>query len=189
MARCYFCRAVPVALLVVLVLELATSRARIATMPAQLPDIQTVSLAAQHRPVDVAALLARPLFSPLRRPAIAAPPPVAQPPRLSGIMVTASGGYAIFVPHGGNPMIAAEGQFIGPFKIREITATQVIVSGPDGMLTLHASDPEAGSAVVSQAASRPPKISLPVTLPGGITLYPATSANLPDEADWSGTKS
>jgi hypothetical protein len=85
-------------------------------------------------------------------------------------------------------MIAARGQFIGPFRIREITTTQVIVSGPNGSLTLHTSDAETAWGGASQAGSKPTNIPAPIVLPGGITLYPATGDNLPDAADWPGTR-
>jgi len=195
MARAYLYLPVRIPLLAVLALELvalglelAISPPRIAIMPAQRPAGRIINTAAPNPRFEAAALLARPLFSPGRRPAIAAPRPVPQPPRLSGIVVTGSGRYAIFVPDGGNPMIVAKGQLIGPFKIREITTTQVIVSGPNGSFTLHTSYPDAASGTASQAASTPSKIPAPITLPGGITLYPATRENLPDDADWPGPK-
>jgi len=188
MARAYFYLAVPTSLLVVLALELATSQARVTLMAAPLPAARIVSPAASGLRAEVDVLLARPLFSPRRRPVIAAPPPVPQPPRLSGIVVTGSGRYAIFVSAGGHPMIAARGQFVGPFRIREITTTQVIVSGPNGSLTLHTSDAETAWGGASQAGSKPPNIPAPIVLPGGITLYPATGDNLPDAADWPGTR-
>ena len=89
---------------------------------------------------DVAALaavaLARPLFSPDRRPgrnagpAQAGPPP-APLPRLSGILVTPAGRSAIFA---GQPASTAvrEGARIGTYEVRSIEPGQVTLLGPDG---------------------------------------------------------
>ncbi len=107
------------------------------------------------------------------------------PPRLSGIVVTGSGKYAIFAMNGGHAMIAATGELIGAFKVSEISTTRVIVSGPTGNLTLLTTYPNPGSDIASNAP-KPAKLAAPIVLPGGITLYPATSFTLPDAADWPG---
>ncbi len=179
----------PIMLLAVLAWELATPQARVTITPA-LPSAAKIINPAPPSPRGaVAILLARPLFSPLRRPASAAIQPVVQPlpPRLSGIVVTGSARYAIFVPSGGTPMIAAKGQLIGDFKIRAITTTQVILSGPNGILTLQTSSHGAASGGASNAVAMQSNVPAPIILPGGITLYPATKENLPDATSWSGT--
>jgi len=192
MARAHLYLSVPMPLLIVLALEL--SGIAMEFRPSRLPDIitppppsaaQIIRTVAPNLSSEAAILLARPLLSPSRRPYIAAPPPMPQPPRLSGIVITGSGRYAIFTMRGGNAMIAAPGELIGPFKVCDITTTRVIVSGPTGNLTLLTSDPSRGSNVASNMP-KPTTFSAPIILPGGITLYPATSFTLPDAADWPG---
>jgi hypothetical protein len=193
MARAQFYLPVPIPLLTVLALglsdlalELRPSKLPVMTTPAPPPPAQIISTAGPNLSGEAAILSARPLFRPSRRPFIAAPPPVPQPPRLSGIVVTGSGKYAVFTLKGGNPMIAATGQLIGAFKVCEITTMRVVVSGPSGNLTLLTSYPSPGSGNASNILSEPAKFLAPIVLPGGITLYPATSSNLPDAADWPG---
>ena len=89
-----------------------------------------------------AAILAFPLFSPDRRPQetvnqTASNTGRAEPPRLSGILITPDGASAIFA--GGpaeRPVVAGKGTKIGPWEIVDIDARQVRLSGPDGERTL-----------------------------------------------------
>ncbi|MDT7949950.1 MAG: hypothetical protein RQ966_00445 [Acetobacteraceae bacterium] len=98
--------------------------------------------------VLAATLLARPLFTPSRRPPGETSPASASPaaetlPRMTAILIDGSRRSAIFVPPGGKPTVVAEGGRIGPFVVRAIEPERVIVAGPDGERTVHTSfDPD-----------------------------------------------
>lgn len=81
--------------------------------------------------------LARPIFSPSRRPAaIAATGP--RQPRLTGIVIGPAGARAIFAgENDGRGVVAAVGQQAGDWRVLAIDAASVHVSGPDGLHTLH----------------------------------------------------
>jgi hypothetical protein len=117
---------------------------------AAVPVRPAVMMASDHShgpPVDhteewVATALARPLFSPDRRPprqtvAIAAAPASVEVPRLSGILVTPLGRSAIFAPSGGKPVVATEGSTLDTYVVRSIEPEQVTLMGPNGSLVLH----------------------------------------------------
>jgi hypothetical protein len=86
----------------------------------------------------VQTVLARPLFSPGRRPA----PPMAAAasdapaaaagqedlPRLSGVIVAPGGRRAIFAPAEGHPLVVPEGASIGRFVVHSIAPGQVTLS-------------------------------------------------------------
>jgi hypothetical protein len=155
--------------------------------------------------VWAAAVLARPLFTPSRRPpAVAATAgPLGQTlPRLTGIMVSPEGRLAIFAPVSGKPIVVQPGQRLGRFTVRNIARDQVTVLGPAGMEIIHIAYDQspAGSAVTSAAvavhgsalpsAMVPPPGSL-FAMPhitktlGGITLS-MSPGDLPSAATWSG---
>ena len=81
-----------------------------------------------------AEILARPLFSPGRRPMAAAAGPASGTalPRMTGVVVTPEGSRAIFAGPGGKPVVVEVGGQIGPYAVRSINAGQVTLSGPDG---------------------------------------------------------
>jgi hypothetical protein len=182
MARGFLFAAVPIPFLALIAMESFLPSAQVAMSPATISAAPSYSLARPDPHEAVAVLLARPLFSRVRRPPIALSQTVPQPPRLSGIMITGAGRYAIFAPAGGHPIIAAEGSSVGVYKISEITTRQVIVRGPAGVVTLRTSYGASGAGDADAARPAP----VPVVLPGGITLYPATKQNLPDAATWPG---
>ncbi len=127
-----------------------------------------VAAPAAERPPDrsgdwAAISLARPLFSPDRRP----PPPAAapgsasgpaEPPRLTGILVTPDGRRAIFAG-ADQPLVLQEGGRIGSYLVQTIAAEQVTILGPSGPRTLRPRyDPRApGDA----AASGGPAVEVP----------------------------
>ena len=97
-----------------------------------------------HTAEWVATILARPLFSPDRRPpseASAARVGGAPEglPRLAGVVVGPFGRSAIFVPDGRKPMVVTEGGRIDAWTVRSIEVGTVQVSGPGGARTLHPS--------------------------------------------------
>ena len=84
----------------------------------------------------VSIILARPLFSPGRRPrsdeAVAAAP-ASELPRLTGTVITLSGRTALFaVPGADKPIAAREGDNVGRFVVGAIGPTEVAMTGPDG---------------------------------------------------------
>jgi hypothetical protein len=89
-------------------------------------------------PSDFAtAVLARPLFRPGRHPfpthdedALAAPVDL---PRLTGILLSSDIKRAIFAPEGSDrPIVVAEGESVGDWRVQEIAADSVTMTGPDG---------------------------------------------------------
>ena len=98
-----------------------------ALMPAGDADV------ASHRAVEA---LARPLFSPGRRPA---PQTVAVPlaaaasvPRMTSVIVTPVGRRAVFLSGAGKPVVVTEGERIGGYPVKLIEAGRVTLSGPNG---------------------------------------------------------
>jgi hypothetical protein len=90
-------------------------------------------------PSDFAtAILARPLFRPDRHPfptndqdANSAGP--VDLPRLTGILLSSDIKRAIFAPEGSDrPIVVAEGESVGDWRVQEIAADSVTMTGPDG---------------------------------------------------------
>lgn len=96
--------------------------------------------------------LARPLFSPDRRPVPeAAGAGLLGPPRLSGIMITPAGRSAIFVA-GGRQLVLQLGGAIGAYTVQSIDEQQVLMSGPAGPLLLRPSFSPEGTVTGARAA-------------------------------------
>ena len=82
-------------------------------------------------------ILARPLFSPGRRPVELAAAGVQGLPRLTGVVVNGSQRIAIFAPaSNGRPIIAENGAHIGEYEVKGITDAGVTVAGPRGTTLL-----------------------------------------------------
>ena len=93
-------------------------------------------MAAADPASDVAGVLARPLFSPSRKPVASADVgevPAGDVPRLSGIIFGPDLRRAIFESEGGKPLSLAEGDQVGAYTVHQIEATRVILSGPSGL--------------------------------------------------------
>ena len=109
------------------------------------PASQPLTLAVSHEQDEsrqqVERLFARPLFSQNRRPladtpasAVVAP----QLPRLAGVVVSSTGSFAIFAnSEGGKSTVLREGDQVGAAVIETVTAGQVTLRGPAGMVALH----------------------------------------------------
>jgi len=85
---------------------------------------------------DITTALARPLFTPSRKPAISPEIPgipAGDVPRLSGIIFGPDLRRAIFETEGGKPLSLAEGDQVGAYTVHQIEATRVILSGPAGL--------------------------------------------------------
>lgn len=111
----------------------------------------TVPAVAPDRTSDwVNAILARPLFSPDRRPAAAAAvgsaTAVSGLPRLSGVLVGPFGRRAIFAADGSKPMVVGEGGQVSDWTVRVIEAGAVRLMGPGGEQVLHPSFAQSDAA-------------------------------------------
>ncbi len=88
----------------------------------------------------VGPVLARPLFSPDRRPAAdmdnIAAAGLPGLPRLTGILVGPFGRSAIFASTGSKPIVLGEGGRIDAYTVRSIDAAQVQLDGPNGVQRL-----------------------------------------------------
>ncbi len=95
---------------------------------------------ADNVPAWVGPVLARPLFSPDRRPApdteSIAPASAPGLPRLTGILVGPFGRSAIFAGNGSKPIVLGEGGRIDAYTVRSIDAAQVRLDGPNGVQRL-----------------------------------------------------
>jgi hypothetical protein len=108
---------------------------------ASYPATARVSLAARQGPTDAPGapdrlaqwlndILARPLFSPTRRPVETT---VSGLPRLTGIVVTGSERIAIFAgPANEHPIVAQAGAHVGAYEVQTIADAGVTVVGPGG---------------------------------------------------------
>ncbi len=108
-----------------------------------------------------ATVLARPLFSPQRRPATsaaAAAQPAAKLPRLAGILVGPGGARAIFAPEGGGkPIVLGPGASLNGGVIRGIGLGGVVLARAGGEQVLHPSF-DAASATAAAAPSFVPPL-------------------------------
>jgi hypothetical protein len=85
-------------------------------------------------------------------------------PRLAGIMITAAGRRAIFMPDGGKPLTLAEGASVDEYTIRRISADRVVLSGAKGDLTVQPTYDASGKAPV--VTFNPPAFAQPGFNPG-----------------------
>lgn len=127
---------------------LPRSRIVTAVPPRLLPQVD-------HTREWVTIALARPLFSPNRRPAADLAGAVggspAGLPRLAGIVVGPLGRSAIFAVDGGKPIVVQEGGRVAAYLVKSIEAEEVRLLGPDGARVLspsfeHGMDKTAGAA-------------------------------------------
>ena len=113
----------------------------------------------------VTAVLARPLFSPGRRPAAqaaAGPAGTAALPRMSAVIVTPEGRRAIFASGADSFVVVSEGGRVGAYDVRSIEVGRVTLAGPDGTRVV---TPEFSKLPPRAAGPAPSLPSLP-GLPG-----------------------
>lgn len=131
-----------------------------ATMPA-LPQATGGAIPGEPAADYAPAMLARPLFAADRRPEAgnAAPGPLAsvrpEPPRLAGILLTATGRSAIFATAaaGGHGAVVKEGGSVGPWRVEAIHAGDVLLTGPEGPRTVR---PAYSNPPVASGSPAPP---------------------------------
>jgi len=112
-------------------------------------------------PADwIATALARPLFSPTRRPPAQAATRATGPvglPRLTGVMTGPFGRRAIFAgPEGGKPLVVQTGDSVGNYRVQGIENGLVILNGPDGTRRLRPSFTAAATDADGPVANLPP---------------------------------
>jgi hypothetical protein len=126
--------------------EPGTTAEPAAAAPAAPPKASASPALAPPRTAEwVANILARPLFSPYRKPD-AAPAKEAAPapdqasndlPRLAGIQLVGTSRHAIFQPTGDTPpLVVGEGETIAGWKVETIGLTSVKLTGPGGATTV-----------------------------------------------------
>jgi len=84
-----------------------------------------------------AAILQRPLFRPDRRPLAPDAAVTATLPRLSAIIISSTGGAAIFSGDDGKAIAVTAGGVIDGYRIATIGPGEVKITGPAGDRTLH----------------------------------------------------
>jgi hypothetical protein len=104
-----------------------------------LPALHRLSIAPAAPPI--AAILARPLFSPSRRPPQNAGGNTADDAglgdsRLAGIVIEPGHRFAIFAPEGAKPLTVTEGETVSGWRVDSISPREVSLTGPDGTRTL-----------------------------------------------------
>jgi hypothetical protein len=120
----------------------------------------------------VAIALAKPLFSPTRRPPQSTQAGAAEDndladTRLAGIVTTPARRLAIFAVKGDKPLKRVEGDEVSGWRIESITPREVSLSGPSGTKTLQ---PKFDPNLVPPAVKPPP---------GGARLPNAPGAAMP----------
>ena len=155
--------------------------------PAPLPRAAAGASPAEPAASYAAVMLARPLFTPDRRPDVAdtGPAPAArdrpEPPRLTGILVTSAGRSAIFAAlgGGGRATVVNEGGSLGRWRVAAIHAGDVQLAGPEGLRTVRPAYSDAPLAVV--AGGQLPQLPQPDTRTVSSPAFPglATLPNAP----------
>lgn len=136
--------------------EFAAPEVPVLAAPRRPSPASPATAAARNQDDWIAQSLARPLFSPDRRPAPASAAGAdgdrgAEPPRLTGILITSAGRQAIFAV-GERSLVVREGGGIGAFLVQGISGDQVTLTGPAGSRLLRPSYSPAGA---DKAAARP----------------------------------
>ncbi|MBV8889101.1 MAG: hypothetical protein JO305_05470 [Alphaproteobacteria bacterium] len=170
-----------------IVFELLSPVAADVAVPVAAAPVETGPKAAARpggRPEELlAAALARPLFSPSRRPpergeASAAATADLGNTRLTGIVTEPDRRWAIFAVAGARPQRVAEGETVAGWHIESIAPGEVTLTGPGGAKTLQPKlDPNLTVAVAAAPAvppGLPPGLPLPGTPPSAPGILPRT---------------
>ncbi len=101
--------------------------------------------------------LARPLFTPGRRPADQAGAATdGSLPRLSAIIITGATRAAVFAADGQKPQVIDQGGTIDGYALNRIAPDHVELTGPDGTLSLRPQFTAAAATSSSSTSSPPP---------------------------------
>jgi hypothetical protein len=153
-----------------------------------LPVLQQLSTDAAAPPI--AAILARPLFSPGRRPpqskgSGAADDSGLADSRLAGIVIEPGHRYAIFAPEGAKLLTVTEGETVSGWRIDTISPREVSLSGPDGARTLqpkfdpNLAPPPEPAPMPAPAPVVPPNMRM---APGVMVPQPGAPVFIPGQA-------
>lgn len=130
-----------------------------APLPAPAAPASTPAADADDAGRRVAEVLARPLFSPGRRPAAQVAGPAAAAaalPRMTGVIVMPAGRRAIFANGAGKAVVVMEGGRIGAYAVQSIEAGRVTLAGPDGKrVVAPAFDPKPAARTAGPAPGLP----------------------------------
>lgn len=121
------------------------------------PDSPAISQPPDQRSAWFREILARPLFSPDRKPVAANARSAAGLPRLTGIVVTGTRRVAIFAgSSGGHPTVVEAGSEIGVYHVMDIADGTVTVAGPEGTTVIKpVFDPTSPAVVKAPLMARP----------------------------------
>jgi hypothetical protein len=142
------------------------------------PTTRRVAPATKQR---VATVLARPLFSATRRPPEneqdGHPDTSLNDLRLTGILIMPDQHFAIFVGSNGKPVMRSEGEMVSDWRIENIAAQSIFLTGPAGTTTLEPkADPNLTrlqSAAQMAASHAPPAAKAPPPPASNVPVRPA----------------
>ena len=111
-------------------------------MPANPPFVVAVAIKQSDNLQELNRVLNRPLFSQNRHPAADIAPSVARSaeplPRLTGVVVSPAGGFAIFAHADDDKLIVVgRGDHVGTAVVETVSVGRVTLRGPDGIVVLH----------------------------------------------------
>ncbi len=111
-------------------------------MPANPPFVVAVAIKQSDNLQELNRVLNRPLFSQNRHPAADIAPSVARSaeplPRLTGVVVSPAGGFAIFAhADDDKPIVVGRGDHVGAAVVETVSVGRVTLRGPDGIVVLH----------------------------------------------------
>jgi hypothetical protein len=133
--------------------------------PPMRPDVPRPMEAPEHG-AWFQEIVARPLFSPDRRPTVSDARTIQGLPRLTGVIVNGPRRVAIFAAsQGGSAVVVEAGSRVGVYEVREVTDAGVTVLGPEGTTVIR---PTFDTAPPSPRATRPasaprPEVPRPAT--------------------------
>jgi hypothetical protein len=139
----------------------------------------------------IAAILARPLFSPSRRPpqnstGNAADDAGLADSRLAGIVIEPGRRFAIFAPQGAKPLMVTEGETVSGWRVDSISPQEVSLSGPEGTKTLQPKfDPNLAPPAEEQTPPPAPVFGVPPNIraaPGVMVPQPGAPVFIPGQS-------
>ncbi len=125
-------------------------------------------------PQQVAVLLARPPFSPDRKPDAVAGADDPRLPHLTGILVNSQERKAIFAGRdGGRGTVVGQGDQVGAYRVQDISATDVTLAGTDGPHVVRPTFSAAAAAgAIAPPAGIPPTPPITPPPPAALTTLP-----------------